>query len=396
LAHDIGSLRYTGQFALTREDLPPRTGWISRGQLGDWTFWASSDFPVRSLICPERDEHGLLAGLAATNAGQLSDGAPFDAADLRSVVAGRWLAIEMTSTGPELQLDPFGSLACVYAPEHAVVASTAALAAEIAGIDPGRALATFQIDVQNQYFPFGLTVYPEIRRLLPNHRLDLNTMQVTRKWPNKEQPLNDTSDPLSAGLIQHIVDAIQSSVSRLFEFGDVYMPLTAGHDSRLLMASLDPRQRRHVRYYTFDYQSSSRSNRVDLYAAKVIAKRLDLDHQIIPVPETTRDEKLDYLRDIGYSGSHGKCREFRKAVSSALDLDSSLVVGFGGELGRQSLEDREQTDFTNPDVDAILRRIKLPVHQFRREAESWQTGISHLPGKTQCDLAYLENRIGSW
>ncbi|MEN8251761.1 MAG: hypothetical protein ABFS32_22770, partial [Bacteroidota bacterium] len=78
----------------------------------------------------------------------------------------------------------------------------------------------------------NLTIYDKIKQLLPNHFLDVNSFTITRYWPNKKneyQPVNEVAKKC-AQMIEGFMDSITNRY-------DVMLPVTAGKESRILLAA---------------------------------------------------------------------------------------------------------------------------------------------------------------
>ena len=322
-------------------------------------------------------------------------GEPLGECDGKEPVGGRWLRISAEDDRPVLSLDPFGSLACVYSESDGVVASSAALLEQACGRPTERPVTAFPADRPNQHVPFGETVFERTRRLLPGHELDLGVM-TARRVRTPRPMFASVDDPLADGGIEAVAEALGRTLSAAAEHGRLLVPLTGGHDSRAIVAAMPPGLRRDALFYTFDFQTPARFNRVDLYNARRLAKRLRVEHVVVPIPEATDADKRQYQFDTGYSGGWGKDCDHRLGVGAALPPDGVLIVGFGRELARQSIPDRRDSNFADPDLDAVLRRIKMPPDRFCDEAAAWLAGVANFPGKTWLDLAYLESRIGAW
>jgi asparagine synthetase B (glutamine-hydrolysing) len=83
------------------------------------------------------------------------------------------------------------------------------------------------------WWPGDYSPYREIKHLLPNHYLDLQTGSSHRFWPDK--PLDAISVPEGVRASSQLLRGLMKSASNRFNLA---LALTAGIDSRLLLASM--------------------------------------------------------------------------------------------------------------------------------------------------------------
>jgi hypothetical protein len=211
--------------------------------------------------------------------------------------------------GSRVHLDAGGTLAAVHATDREVVASTTTLLqAVLEGPDFERpSVDDFPADRQNQFFPGGLTHLPWAQRLLPNHHLDLGEWSARRHWP-----LEDIAAVDELGLVtelQRISGGIGTVMRALAGSFDLHLGLTAGRDSRVLLAcGRDVRDS--ISTFTFDYGADVPGSTVDVAVARELARRAGVPHAVIPVDEPSAGDRADYLFAIGHAGHWGKCRDF--------------------------------------------------------------------------------------
>jgi len=87
------------------------------------------------------------------------------------------------------------------------------------------------------YYPFGLTPYRHVRRVLPNHYLDLEGWKAVRHWPGKAEL---TVDYDTDRAVKEIVSIIKNNLQAISKRYRIHMGLTAGRDTRLLLACSRP------------------------------------------------------------------------------------------------------------------------------------------------------------
>jgi hypothetical protein len=119
------------------------------------------------------------------------------------------------------------------------------------------------------------TCYDEIRQLIPNHYLDAGEGKAIRFWPDKEiriRPVNEVAEEC-AELIRGYVEAITNRYR-------VMLPVTAGFDSRLLLAATRNITEKIYYYINLDPDLSMKS--ADVRVPRRLLKRLGLTfHELI-------------------------------------------------------------------------------------------------------------------
>jgi hypothetical protein len=261
-----------------------------------------------------------------------------------------------------------------------------------------RPLGDFPDNEPNQYWPAGTTLDPGISRLLPNHYLDLVNWRAIRHYPKStleailEKDVPDCIEKI-VGLLRRNISAVLESTHRL------YMPLTAGRDSRMLLAcSRDWKDK--VDYVTFDYSPwrPARTHRVDLYVSQRLAERFALRHQVLPIsPNLPADTQLQYLQRIGFSGGAGKSWDFFWSCREHLDLSAAWLTGFAGEVGRTFYSMPTDNETHKMSSVELLNRMGLPSSDRLQEAmRTWRDNLPEVPLSTLLDFAYIEHRLGCW
>jgi hypothetical protein len=379
-------------------------GWPVRS-LGRWRAASHPALPARELVDRTGERLGWVLGVAIApdlDAGfgpiRLDvDGAagpgPFEEALYQ--LAGRWACIVDAPWGSRVHLDAGGTLAAVHATDREAVASTTSLLQAVLE-GPGferPPVDVFPADRQNQFFPGGLTHLPWAQRLLPNHHLDLGDWSARRHWPCGDIPSVDELGLVTE--LQRIAGGIGTVMRGLAGSFDLHLGLTAGRDSRVLLAC-----GRHVRdsisTFTFDYGADVPGSTVDVTVARELARRAGVPHVVIPVDEPSAGDRADYLFAIGHAGHWGKCRDFG-AIGRHRKPSGALVPGFLGGLGRGHYWSGmpKQREALTPEV--LLRRLRLPDEdRFLRAMGTWVGGLPELAPRLLLDLLYLEHRGGSW
>lgn len=393
-ARHLTAERYRGQFLLSSSPDRVPEGFTRHQRLG-WTL-GTADLPVADVR--DRDGRwtgwclghpivdGVLGGdvVLDTGASTRLDRGAVDA--LYERLAGRFVLLLVGVEDPAVFLDAYGSLAAVYSAEQQVVASTPTLIggevdtelSEVTGF-PRRAT----------WLPFGLTLRRGVRRLLADHTLDLCSWQAGRHWlptPPGSAPAGDGRD-----LATVVHDGLRSAIAAVAAVHPLTLSLTAGRDSRVLLAcARDVLDRTSL--FTLVPEGTET---VDTHLARRLASRFDLDHTFLSVLRPDPGSLDGWLAVTGHAvggelwQAHGSLRQ--------LDPARALLPGTAGEVGRAHTYRPGDPEDGAVRPETLLQRLRLPAHPvYLEHAEAWLAGLPDLPYETTLELGYVEQRLSCW
>lgn len=307
-------------------------------------------------------------------------------------LVGAFLILTHDPLPPRVYLDPGGSLPLVFSPEDRRAASSTALLLDDAAYEARFNHPLHQAMVVNEgvggWITGDLTAHKGVYRVLPNHYLDLETWSARRYWPRADSfarwlPLDQAAKRASTAMLQFTTLA-----SREFRLA---LSLTAGFDSRLLMASARDSLAR-CSFYTF----TAPSGQIDSDVSQTLAGRFSLRHQLLTVEDATPAQQAAWDRTVG----HCMSEQNRITHQTLHQVDSDAVaVGMYGELGRCRLyrQDRETINAETIDARFVLARLTLPdFHESLASVETWFDAIAEFPNSVILDLAFLELKFGNW
>jgi hypothetical protein len=290
-----------------------------------------------------------------------------------------------------LYLDASGSLSMLHSPRAAMAASTVGLFPDGGEQDDEAELIT-AIDVsrRNGFFPFGLTPRRSIRRLLPNHVLNLETGRVRRHWP--PTAIAPARQPQQA--LEEIAELLQGTVEAVIAAGHrPFLSLTAGYDSRVLLALL----RRHldaVDWFTWELPDAAAERDVGL--AVQLASALSLHHTVIPFRPAERYEQSRWLYRSGLAV--GELRGMSLATTvEAMGASRYYMPALGSEAGRARFWRRRDHKASRLRARDLLARLDLPAHpRLLAAARRWLGGLTIDDSLQVLDLLHIEQRLGCW
>lgn len=127
------------------------------------------------------------------------------------------------------------------------------------------------------------TYYDEIVQLIPNHYLNVFDHSVSRFWPNSRtdyRPLEEVAEEC-AKMVKGYMEALATRYSPM-------LPVTAGNDSRLLLAGT--RNIKKKFYYYINREAYLTENSADIYIPQKLLKKLDLPFHIHELPTKIDDD----------------------------------------------------------------------------------------------------------
>lgn len=233
------------------------------------------------------------------------------------------------------------------------------------------------------YIPGTLTAHDGVRRLLPNHYLDLETWEPVRYWPRREDFAQAMAPEAAAETVAHRLRAYLGAAAAEFPTA---VTLTAGFDSRALLAASRAVAAR-VSYFTL---APSRLA-LDQIMAREIAAGLGLAHRLVPIREADEAEAAAWDRAVGHTVAHAN----RANHPSLRQIGDALILsGMSGELGRARYysHDAATIDDRTPSAAFVLARMGQPPRdaELLADLENWLGGIAWLPMSAILDLAFVE------
>lgn len=398
LASRYSEADLVGQFRLSSHSVEAPDGWETQ-RIGDWNLVFEPTLPVRRILGGGGAVGWLLGHVVGTDGRLVQDELaipvgvvdnPEDFEVRLDDLVGAFIIMLVDTREPRIYLDPGGSMGVVYSPDQKIVASTALLIPPAESDDRlafVRAPGLFEYDPHLHY---GLTVRRSVYWLEPNHYLDLRRWEKIRHWPKTD--VTPTGDLDAA--VETVARRLGRSIGALAEAGPVQMSLTAGKDTRLLLACardvVDG-----IEFVTYGIPDFD--GRVDMGTARHLANRLHLRHRLVRVRRPSRGDVERFLyRTGGVAAEDARCQMGVKTLAS-LDDRKPLIDASGAEIDRlPSYIDilDESSRFTIEDLLALRGYPPWPdtVEHGRRWVERLPVSNPY----TMFDLRALEMRFGGW
>ena len=232
-----------------------------------------------------------------------------------------------------------------------------------------------------------------LRKVMPNHYIDLNHLQVNRK----------IFDPLIEGTREGIRDlcgnllagAINGAVRRC----TVMQAVTAGHDSRILLAA-SKNYKDKIQYYIFKRPGMDENN-PDIDIPSKLSKKLNFNFKIL----TTKPLRNDFIEV--YKPEHIFPRMLSKTQNLQYHYDHNRqqgpvmdIKGNGGEVLRFFYGQSSGGSGHQISPQMLMSLAGYPANKyFTHKIEEWLNDARPFARKHDIsipDLFYWEQRVGNW
>ena len=302
---------------------------------------------------------------------------------------GRYAAIFLGREASRVYLDPCGSLAVVFCPEQEMVASTSSLIPYLHKDDDNQELIeAIEVPNEDTYYPFGLTPRRSVERLLPSHYLDLQTWEAVRHWPKRE--IDVAQDVPEA--VRELVSLLKNNISAIARNYSLHLALTAGRDSRMLLACT----REHVdRTLLYTVSGPSAGKRLDWDIASRLARKHSLHHIQLDYEHSAAKDIEQWEQRTG-NCVHGDIMNWNM-LYKRLEPQRAVLLGASGELGRGFHFRQGDTETSTIVVEDILHKSQMPnIPDVHRRARQWLAGLAVHNALTIWGLLYNETFNGCW
>jgi hypothetical protein len=236
---------------------------------------------------------------------------------------------------------------------------------------------------------YGCTT-PEkrLRRLLPNHYLDLRT-NTAKRLPVR--PADEFAD--DDAVMRYAAATLQGTFAALTSRYQLVQALTAGLDSRMLLAA-SRAYRDKIQYYVCGAPSS---NSDDIRVPSRLSERLALSFRILP----TEPLRQDFLSS--YQQEHIAPRILPKMANIQAHYDQRYEPNIVNINANCSEIARCHYGFTRRNITAEMLLTYSGYNRefphFVQQIVAWLPDACHYAreiGIPVCDLFYWEQRMGIW
>jgi hypothetical protein len=171
------------------------------------------------------------------------------------------------------------------------------------------------------------------------------------------------------------------------------MGLTAGHDSRMLLACARPFLDR-IRFLTLPIPDWN--GRMDVNVASEISRRHKLNHVVPTWVEASEEERALWLYRTGFTAGEPRGQRAVRCLAS-LGNQQPRASGLCGEFARKVRLEREKWSRGTPSPEELVAQFWGPVTEgLVRQAAKWLDEVPVRDPITVVELSWMENSLGSW
>ncbi len=305
---------------------------------------------------------------------------------------GRFAIIVVNPT-KRLYVDAAASVPVLFLPRLELAASSPFLLTDDSGEYRRSEMAdVLDIATTNRWFLLGTSPLSGAERLLPNHTLDLTTWSAHRHWPTQPLDRIDVSTGLEA--IGNVLGDVMTAVSR---WGEPHVGLTAGYDSRAILACSAPVVDR-LRFFTLNWPDDY--GKVDMGTAPTLAREVGLDYRVLEWRSPTAVDVENWIVQTGCLVGEERGRltgptwaQLGRAGPCVLGTGGETIAGAGHGYGWR-VGDRPGMELGGVE---LLERYGFPLHPVLVErVNCWLAGLPRLEAFDLLQLFQLEMRFGCW
>lgn len=311
-------------------------------------------------------------------------------------LGGRWAIIYQDAAETKIFHDAFGLRQICFVNsrdgESLWCASEVALLAEVSELAEDDAAVSF-IDRQQainseSWWPGDRLPYQQARLLLPNHALNIKGDHAQRYWPRQPRKC-----PPHAELVERIACKLEANIRAASHRFPLALGLTAGWDSRTVLAASKEIQSELVAYSS--RQPSMKANDADLVVPTKLARALKLKHEVI-APADSADADFNTLLKQHTWRPHPRFAAGMQAEYEIFKLARVAMLGVGGEFSKAPYRHMVTNEFS-PSGESLAGLVGMSTEKFAIEAfDEWLAGVPTEYEYNVFDLFHWEQRIGSY
>ena len=312
---------------------------------------------------------------------------------------GRWILIATNSNESFLCHDAIGLRQAFYTDPTQTdtlwVMSQAGLAGEVLSLTPNKQALdymdtpTFRRTSESR-FPATASTFKELKHLLPNHYLDLQSATTHRYWPQA------ALEPLSPEVaIERLLMLMSGQIRAAAKRFDLAISLTAGIDSRLVLACAKEVTDQ-VSFMTVR-QGKMADLHADIEIPARLLKQLGLPHEIVRATSTMTPKFSMQFKENVYL-AHDHYGFDAEAILNHYHRSKVAITGSGAEIGRCSYRanlSKSDNAHLTPELLAQLEYDSTHPYLVNHFKE-WLKSAGQQDHINTLDLFEWEQGSGSW
>jgi hypothetical protein len=322
-------------------------------------------------------------------------------------LAGRWVIICQDSKDTILFTDPGGLRTVYYYTEGTRIwcASQPALIDQVKklSVSADESLLTFinnpEFHKKESAWIGNKTIYENCFHLMPNHYLSCQEAKQTRFFPTIQLSKINDLDQAATEVSTYFSNIINGA----FRQYDIIITLTAGYDSRLLLAASTNIAEK-TSFYVED-MGYLKSYHNDIWVSKKLAKKFDLDYNIIGIEEPVPNWFTDLLAQNVMHARKSPIPPKIISIYSKLVRNENRIVINGNvteivriDEGKKSFNQKVTDTMGNSTIEAIVNFSGYSNPFVVDEIKEWSESIdiSYLEEANIFDMFHWEQKVGNW
>lgn len=305
--------------------------------------------------------------------------------------SGRWVLVIKDDEEYYVLNDSFAQRQVYYSEKKILLSSSLKIISELETdleiTQEKEKLLTNPVFARKEYTWLGTsTIFNGISKLLPNHYLNVFTKETTR-IPFDIEKFKELD------LTIFIEQILKSTINYLTNNYEVHFPITAGWDSRLILAASKDFINK-INFYTFGEDNDTNE---DVKISKAFSKKNKLNHQIFQKKPLV-EEFLEKYKEMNYFPRIMKKTSIIQHHYFNNYHNSVNINGNGGEVFRCFYGNDES--YTIPiNKLIVLAGYNKKFNLFKDDLHEWlqeTNKVSKLYKIPILDLFYWEQKMGNW
>jgi hypothetical protein len=314
-------------------------------------------------------------------------------------LGGRWVIIAADGDRVVLfhdaaaQRQVYYSLASESSHQDIICASQPGLIADVLGLAPDPEAISYlnsrgDNDFEVYWMPGDTSQYHGVRALLPNHQLSLEDGRAQRYWPTEALPSFASRDAHRECL--RLLQGLMASARNRYPLS---IAMTAGWDSRLMLALSKDAAAEDLYCYTLTYPNLSEASRDIVVPAKLL-RQLGLRHHVLTYPDVIDEFFKKIFKKSSSSVISPYCADAQR-LHEDYPSDRLCVTGDVAEVVKAYYRPR-RLNSERVTVRDIATVSKLGEHPFVLAAiDRWLVAAPRT-GVNVMDLFCWEQTAGRW
>ena len=237
--------------------------------------------------------------------------------------------------------------------------------------------------------PYDMSMYDEIKYVLPNHYLNCQNRKVIRYYP-KDYEANiaiEKAAKISRELIHNIINGYNSRFK-------LSLPLTAGTDSRTIL-SFCKDIINEIPCYTF-FHNSFTDDTPDISVPKKLCHKYDIKYKVLNDVDLPDSISQSFFNQLGSSTNPSEARNawtyYNSELSNRIRLDGNISPLAKSSFGRDLPELLATSSYLVTKTHNYSKENKKAIKRWVDDTKPYlkQSSISRY------DLFFWEHRAGKW